>query len=262
MYDEYLETCWNCGHEYDLEDNDYVCPECGEYYGEESYDEDYEDEDEIELEELINNNLKNTNMNLKQLKEQPRSYKGIKSVLDYIKENYKGLEDQFTIDLIRELLREKEVCGEQSKLAVVFENRLYITGVYNIYDIRHATNNDKKSLETIQVVVELGTPVDGLEDYLNSRSIYLKDLYIITDYIEIENLKVTKLELQKEEKQKEIDELIKSLNKAIENQKTFIADIKKYNTFNKSDIRKLKALDIIRNSKATNEELLKAVKNI
>ena len=249
--------CWDCGNEYDDHWHEY-CPDCCAYPDEDCghHEDDYELVDE---DEDFNNNLNNDTMNLAILKEAKREYKGLKPVLTYITENYKGLEDQFTSELINEVVRE---CMKDNQLAVTHNNRLFTVSLYELQSANRKPI-EKHTIEDFQFYTLLGKAVDDQDMYIGGRiHISIKDLYIIEDYTEIINLQISEEEKGKLKLIEQQKRQVKKIDEEIAVEKQYVLDVKKYGTTDKWQIRQLKAVEVIRNSKSTNEEVLQAINTI
>jgi len=237
------------------EDEDNAFSSCGKQYDE---DEDYDEDDDE------NNELNNNTMTLKTLREEPREYKGIKSVLSYIDENFKDVRDQFTPTMVRELIGEIESKDKKS-LVIKYENRLYSANFLTYATFNYNSDIKKPTIEDI--IINSGyysaTCIDELDSRLNdiklSRNfITIKDIYFI-DYIELVKLEAQALEVAK---QKFIDDL----DKKITTQNELISDMVKFNITNAEDVNKissLKALEVVKNMKtSTDEQLVQAFRDL
>lgn len=257
--------CWDCGEEYDLNEYNY-CPNCDAFPDEDEghYDNDWE---ECEEDELNNEQLNTNTMTLAKLKETPREYKGIKSIVEYIDENYKGLKEQFTPVLVKELLNEKEVRGEKNEFAVKYENRLYKVSSYDISTPRYPATTSTTfastlTFDNLKVNTILRESLDSNDGWYISLDIPLKDIYIITDYVEIETLIIKKLEEEKARFLEDVVNTTKNYDCNITEQKQYVEDVKTYGTTDRNKIKKLKAVKTLRNTKATDEELIEAFRSI
>lgn len=252
--------CWNCGEVYDINEYD-CCPECGDYWDDDPdlCSDDYSDDYEEEI--FINNyHLNNNTMNLQTLREPKKEYKGLKSVVTYIQENFKGLESQFTDSLLTEAIF--EYANKGKKIAVIYENRLFLIDKYDAKITGHNFSNESVSLSDYYIHAYLIYSVEEDRSLCRRVQIYIKDLYFVED-----NTEIYKLELQATEnrKQKLIEQQKLELEvkeAEIAEKKQYLEDVKKYGTENKREIRELKAVEVIRNSKATNKEILEAIKVI
>lgn len=250
--------CWNCGEVYDI--NEYSrCPECEEYW-EDDPDMCSDDWEECEEDEDNENNLNNNDMTLATLKEEKRIYKGLKPFLTYISENYSGLEDQFTSSLLEEVASE---AFSNKKAVITYNNRLFRVNIFNCNFNSLPTLENTPKIESYNIYTYLGTSIDGpVDKQFANKYISIKDIYIVEDETELLNLEIVEKERVKVQLIKDQKEHITKKEEEIADQKQYVADVKKYNTTDRDTIKKLKAVEVVRNSKATNEEVMKAIEAI
>jgi hypothetical protein len=256
--------CWNCGQVYDINEYD-CCPECEEYWDNDPdlCSDDYEEVEEEEVEEdfYINDyHLNNNTMNLQTLREPKKEYKGLKSVVTYIQENFKGLESQFTDSLLTEAI--KEYASKDKKVAVIYENRLFLIDRHDSKILGHNFSTEPISLSDYYIQPFLGLNIEE-DHYLCRRvQIYISDMYFVEDNTEIYKLELQTIENMKQKLIEQQKVELKAKEAEITEKKQYLEDIKKYGTENKREICELKAVEVIRNSKANNKEILEAIKVI
>jgi hypothetical protein len=200
-------------------------------------------------------------MNLQTLREEKRSYKGLVSVVSLIEKSFKDIKDyktQFTPELAMEFIRELNH-KENKSLVVISNNRLFTLPIYCINRVLYSTDLDSNN--TIDNIIANMSLSKAIDDSIYGSSVIenIKNIYVVEDQTEIYKLQAIELERLKNIKAKEYSEILESKTKEITDFNTYIADTIKYGTTNKSEIRQLKAVEVIRNTKATNKEVLDAI---
>ena len=222
-------------------------------------DEDYYDEDNDENEnneELTNEN--NKIMNLQVLREKVRSYKGLISVENLIKKDFADCYKEFTPELVKEFLGEITSEGNMimsNYFVTIIENRLYHIDCFYPWNYSVLYKDGKKEYDNM--LIQLCTTLRGVDTdkvFRNNYSGKLSNVYLIEDYSEVISLenafKADELKKEQERIQKEIKE-----------KEELVADMKKYKLSypDQYKIERLKAVEIIRNPKATAEEVVDAL---